>query len=108
MGTFFSKKRKKPGMVYLGESTRKNGSKKIYTGMTRRSVKVRTKEHVASQSSANAKTWVSRGIGYKLKGAFFSKNPEKAERTVKKLKPHQKKYLARGVAMKYKRKIKKL
>ena len=107
MGIFFNKKKKKPGMVYLGESTRSNGSKKIYTGMTRRSVKVRTKEHVSSQSSKNKKTWVSKGSDYNLKGAFFSRNPEKAERTVKKLKPHQKKYLARGAAMKYKKKRKK-
>jgi len=107
MGTFFNKKKKKPGIVYLGESTRKDGSKKTYTGMTRRTVKVRTKEHISSQSSANRKTWVSKGKNYKLMGAFCSKNPEKAERTVKKLKPHQKKYLARGAAMKYGRKFRK-
>lgn len=107
MGIFF-KKKKKSGMVYLGEVTCKNDSKKIYTGMTRRVVKTRTSEHVKSQNAKKKKTWVSKQKDYKLKGAFPSRNPEKAERTVKKLKPHQKRYLARGAAMKYRRRMKRV
>ncbi|MEK6827488.1 MAG: hypothetical protein AABX99_03325 [Nanoarchaeota archaeon] len=92
---------KKIGKVYLGESTRINGSKKIYTGITRRSVRTRWKEHINASKSVNSKTWVGKGLNFKPLGAFFSKNPEKAEKTIKNLKPHQKKYLARGAAIKY-------
>jgi hypothetical protein len=100
---FFGKK-KTPGMVYLGESTRRDGSKKIYTGMTRRPVQKRWGEHINSTKSTNSRTWVGKGEGFKPIGAFFSRNPEKAEKTIKSLKPYQKKYLARGAAMKYKKK----
>ncbi len=37
--------KKKGGFVYMGTSTRSNGSKQTYTGITRRSVKTRWKEH---------------------------------------------------------------
>jgi len=37
---------KKGGWVYFGESTRRDGSKKVYTGITRRSVKTRWGEHI--------------------------------------------------------------
>jgi hypothetical protein len=40
--------KKKGGWVYMGESTRKNGTKKIYTGMTRRSPAKRFREHKKS------------------------------------------------------------
>ncbi len=95
---------KKDGTVYLGESTRSNGSKEIYTGITRRPVKTRWKEHTNSTKSEKSKTWVGKGTSFKPMGAFKSSNPEKAEKTIKGLKPHQKKYLARGAAMKYKKK----
>ena len=39
---------KKGGWVYVGESTRNNGNKQIYTGITRRSVKKRWGEHMSS------------------------------------------------------------
>ena len=102
-----SKKKKKSGTVYFGESTRSDNSKKIYTGMTRRPVRTRWKEHENSVKSPNSKTWVGKGKSWKPMGALYSKNPEKAERTIKKLKPHQKKYLARGGAIKYNKKRKK-
>jgi len=95
---------KKSGTVYIGESTRSNGTKKIYTGITRRPVQVRWKEHISASKSPNSKTWVGKGNNFKPIGAFFSRNPEKAEKTIKGLKPHQKRYLARGAAMKYKKK----
>ncbi len=94
---------KKSGTVYFLESTRKDGSKKMYTGITRRSVRTRWKEHSRAIKSDKSKTWVGKGTKSKAKGAFISRNPEKAERTIKKLKPHQKRYLARGAAMRYKR-----
>ncbi len=95
--------KKKSGSVYFGESTRKNGSKQTYVGKTRRPVSVRWKEHLNSVKSENGKTWVSKGTNFKPMGAIFSRNPDKAERTIKKLKPYQKKYLARGGAMRYKK-----
>ena len=39
---------KKGGWVYIGESTRADGSKKTYTGITRRSVRIRWNEHKIS------------------------------------------------------------
>lgn len=95
--------KKKTGMVYLGESTRKNNSKKIYTGITRRSVRTRWKEHINASKSKNSKTWVGKGTSFRPMGAFISRNPEKAERTIKQLKPYQKRYLARGAAIRYKK-----
>lgn len=92
---------KKPGMIYFGESTRKSGSKQIYTGMTRRPVKTRWGEHIRATKSPNSRTWTGKGTFFKPLGAFFSRNPEKAERTIKGLKPFQKRYLARGAAMRY-------
>lgn len=95
---------KKSGSVYFGESTRKSGSKMIYTGKTKRPVRTRWKEHVNSVKSSKSKTWVGKGTAFKPLGAIYSRNPDKAERTIKKLKPHQKRYLARGGAMRFKKK----
>jgi len=92
---------RKPGTVYFGESTRRDGSRKIYTGMTRRPVGTRWGEHIRATKSKESKTWTGKGTFFKPLGAFFSRNPEKAEKTIKKLKPYQKKYLARGAAMRY-------
>ena len=39
---------KKGGWVYFGESTRADGSKKIYTGITRKSPSVRWSEHMSA------------------------------------------------------------
>jgi hypothetical protein len=38
--------KKKGGWVYFGESTRANGSKQVYTGITRRSPSTRWGEHI--------------------------------------------------------------
>jgi len=104
MGFFSFSKKKKAGNVYLGESTRKSGSKKIYTGMTRRPVKKRWGEHISSVKSNSNRTWVSRGKSFRPLGAITSRNPEKAEKTIKKLKPYQKRYLSRGASMRYRKK----
>jgi len=37
---------KRGGWVYFGESTRSDGSKKVYTGITRRPVSERWGEHI--------------------------------------------------------------
>lgn len=95
---------KKGGMVYFGESTRNNNSKKVYTGITRRPIRTRWKEHSNSVRSNSKKTWVSKGKSWRPLGAFFSRNPEKAEKTIKGLEPYKKRYLARGAAMRYKKK----
>jgi hypothetical protein len=40
--------RKKGGWVYFGESTRPDGSKQVYTGITRRSLHTRWGEHMSA------------------------------------------------------------
>jgi len=73
----------KPGFVYFGESTRKNGRKMEYVGSTTRSVKVREAEHQREVSKTNSKTWTGQGTSFKVKSSLFSHNPRKAERTIK-------------------------
>ena len=48
-------------------------------------------------------SWTSKGKSFRPMGAFYSSNPEKAERTIKGLSASQKRYLARGAAMRYKK-----
>jgi hypothetical protein len=75
---------RKGGWVYQGISTRKNGSKQVYTGMTRRSPWIRAKEHRdGAVGNDSKKSWTSRGTDFKLKSYFWSKNPRKAESTLK-------------------------
>jgi hypothetical protein len=49
------------GWVYVAESTRANGSKKIYTGMTTRSPYVRWGEHIRNVQKRNKSSWVGKG-----------------------------------------------
>lgn len=75
---------KKGGWVYQGISTRRDGSKKTYTGMTRRSPWTRAKEHrYGAIGGGSKKSWTSRGTDFKLKNYFWSNNPRKAENTIK-------------------------
>ena len=74
--------KRKGGWVYQGISTRRDGSKKTYTWMTRRSPWTRAKEH-KDGATGSGKTWTSKGTDFKLKSYFWSKNPRKAETTVK-------------------------
>ncbi|MCX6750712.1 MAG: hypothetical protein NTZ83_04600, partial [Candidatus Pacearchaeota archaeon] len=60
----------KKGFVYLGESTRYDGSKKMYTGITRRPIRMRWKEHTNSTKSEKSKTWVGKGTSFRPMGAF--------------------------------------
>ena len=74
-------KKKKSGSVYFLKSTRNDGSTKTYTGSTTRSVNERFKEH--SASVGKSKSWIGRGTSVSKIGSFPSKNPRKAEATVK-------------------------
>jgi hypothetical protein len=108
MGFFGSrKKKKKGGFVYTGVSTRKDGSKKIYTGMTRRSPYKRWGEHMDEVKKKDSKTWTGKGKHFKPIGAFWSSNPEKAEKTVKKMSASKKVSLGKMGAKRYKAKKKK-
>ena len=79
MGFFGSKK--KSGRVYFLDSKRANGSNQTYTGSTTRSVGTRFKEHERSVGTNNS--WIGRGKSVRLIGSFPSRNPRKAEATVK-------------------------
>ena len=72
---------KKSESVYFLSSTRKSGKTQTYTGSTTRKVSTRVGEH--KKSIGKNTSWVSKGTGTKLIGSFPSKNPRKAEATVK-------------------------
>lgn len=93
----FFRRKSKPGTVYLGESTRPNGSKQIYTGMTRRSVFTRWREHMQGRGGA----YTRRGTWFRPLAAMWSSNPRKAEKTIKRMSRTRKISLARFVARKY-------
>lgn len=95
------KQKIKPGMVYLAESTRQNGSKQIYTGMTRRSLWIRWREHMTGRGGK----YTSKGVWFRPLAAFWSRNPHKAELTVKKMTSAGKRSFARSLAGKYKRRV---
>jgi predicted GIY-YIG superfamily endonuclease len=99
----YNSKKSKAGKVYMGEVTFGNGSKKIYTGQTRRSVYQRAGEHMADQRSGNTRTYTGRGTRFKLLGSIFSRNRFKAERTVKSLPREEKIGLARYGARRFRR-----
>ena len=99
----FWNKKKVGGYVYVGESTRPDGSKKIYTGMTRRPVQTRWGEHMRAQFSDNKKAWTSRGTFFRPLGAVWSSNPRKAEKTIKGYTAEEKRAFGRAAAAKYKK-----
>jgi len=78
------KTKKEGGWVYGGKSGRKDGQFKRYVGMTRKDPKVRETQHKREVKNPNSKTWTGRGTSYKTIFKFWSKNPEKAEKTLKK------------------------
>ncbi|MFH1828716.1 MAG: GIY-YIG nuclease family protein [Nanoarchaeota archaeon] len=82
--------KKKSGWVYVAESTRPDGSKKLYVGKTKRNPKTRWGEHMKALKSKSNKTWTGRGTFFKPIGAVWSTNPDKAEKTVKKMSPAKK------------------
>ena len=97
---FWSNKQKpNPGTVYLGESTRQDGSKQVYTGMTRRPVWTRWREHMSGRGGK----YTSGGTWFKPLAAFWSSNPRKAERTVKQMPAYKKRSFAGFIARRYKK-----
>jgi len=100
---WFDRKKKKGGWVYTGESTRSDGSKKVYTGITRKSPYERWGEHMDSVKEGRS-TWTGRGRFFRPIGARWSSNPEKAERTLKGMSSEQKRNFGRSGARSYYRK----
>ena len=78
-----SSSRRKDGFVYFGRSVRKDGKSQEYVGSTTRNVRTREREHKREVRKKNSKTWVGKGSSFKVTGSFWSKNPRKAERTIK-------------------------
>ncbi len=78
-----SNSRRKDGFVYFGRSIRKGGRVQEYVGSTTRNVRTREREHKREVRKKNSKTWVGKGTSFKVTGSFWSKNPRKAERTIK-------------------------
>lgn len=96
----FWQRKTRPGTVYLGESTRRDCSKQIYTGMTRRPVWVRWREHMRGYGGK----YTSRGTWFRPLGAVWSTNPRKAEQTIKHMTPFHKRLFARYAARQYRQK----
>jgi len=71
----------KSGSVYFLRSRRKDGKSQTYTGSTTRKVSTRVKEQ--KKSIGKNKTWIGRGTSVKVIRSFPSKNPRKAEATIK-------------------------
>jgi hypothetical protein len=71
------------GWVYVAESTRANGSKKIYTGITTRSPYVRWGEHIRNVQKRNKSSWVGKGTYFKPIGAVWSRNAGKLREQLK-------------------------
>ena len=85
------------GYVYVAESTRPDGSKQIYTGMTRRSLFVRWGEHMRGRGGK----YTSKGTWFRPLGAVWSSNPRKAEKTIKKMTSAQKRIFGYKAARSY-------
>ena len=93
----FSASKPRGGYVYVAETTRPDGSKHIYTGMTRRSPYVRWGEHMRGRGGA----YTSRGTWFRPLGAVWSSNPRKAEKTIKRMSPAKKRAFGYAAARSY-------
>jgi predicted GIY-YIG superfamily endonuclease len=89
------------GWVYVAESTREDGSKSIYTGMTTRSPYVRWGEHIDNVRNGNKSSWVGKGTYFKPLGAVWSSNAPKAEKTIKSFSSDQKRSFGSYAARRY-------
>ena len=89
------------GWVYVGESTRNDVSKRIYTGMTTRSPSVRWGEHSRNVRNRNKSSWVGRGTYFKPLGAVWLSNARKAEKTIKSFSSYQKRSFGAYAARRY-------
>ena len=103
MGLFTRKKKSKEGHVYIAESTRKDGSKKLYVGQTGRTPRTRMSEHISSVKSSSNSSWVSKGKNVRLLGSVKTSNRYTAERTIKSMSPASKRKLASVGAKRYKK-----
>lgn len=83
--------------MYVAESTRPDGSKEIYTGMTRRSPWIRWREHMQGRGGG----YTSRGTWFRPLGAIWSSNPRKAEQTIKHMSSRRKRLLGYFAARRY-------
>jgi len=57
-----------------------------YVGSTNRSIMVRESEHKKEVEKKDSKTWVGKGTSFKVTVSMPSKNPHKAENTIKRKK----------------------
>ena len=81
----YCKKKPRHGRIYIGEVTFPDGTKEIYTGQTKRPVRVRTEEHIKNIEKRNRKTYVGRAVHYKLLGSVYAKDRIRAEKAIKRL-----------------------
>jgi predicted GIY-YIG superfamily endonuclease len=95
--------RDKSGHVYIAEITFRNGRKKIYVGQTGKTVYKRIGEHFRNQNEMNIRSYVGKGVKFRLIGSLYSKNRFKAEKTIKKLPRRGKIYLGREGAKEWKK-----
>ena len=84
----FGPRKKKAGWVYVGESTRKDSSKKLYVGQTIRAPSKRFAEH--KSSVGKNKTWVGQGTSFTPIGAMWSNDTDADEKKVKQMSPERK------------------
>ncbi|KAJ3250056.1 hypothetical protein HK103_004093 [Boothiomyces macroporosus] len=91
----------KAGWVYVAESTRPNGDKQIYTGITQRTPEIRWNEHINEVNKPDSKTWTGQGIDFQPIGAVWSNNARKAEQTIKNMATEQKRAFAEKAAKMY-------
>ena len=86
----------KSGYVYVGNSTRRDGTVMQYTGSTTRTVRIREREHKREVAKKNSKTWTGKGTDFKVTGYFKSKNPRSDEKKLKKMsKSERNKFIAK-------------
>ena len=75
--------------------------------MTTKKPSTRWRQHMKEVKKKNSKTYTGKGKYFKPIGAVWSSNPLKAEKTVKKMSPAQKRNFGRLGAKKYYKKRKK-
>lgn len=100
---WFGTRKKKGGYVYVAESTRSDGSRKMYVGKTSRSPQKRWGEHMRETKKPYSKTWTGKGKSFRPVGAVWSSNPSKAERTLKSKSSSQKRSFGKYAAKKYRK-----
>ena len=88
----------KTGYVYVGDSTRRDGSVKQYTGSTTRTVSIREREHKREVAKRNSNTWVGKGTDFRVTGYFKSKNPRRDEVKLKNMtKSERNKFISKKI-----------